>query len=217
MSEHAQKFNHDPIAGTYDADVVMENRPSRLGYNKVLEWVVDAAKISPMSTVLDLGVGTGNLSEKINSCLELVCVDISKEMMNIARPKLSHLQKVSFVQTDILGYLKTNERKFDRVISTYSIHHLNQDEKWILFEFVWNSLNENGLAVFGDLMVESSSALNSQAVKYRKDGDVFTARAIEEEFFWELEEDIESMRQIGFNVSWERFSDLSFTILASKA
>ena len=73
-SANADIFNHDTEAADYDNDVLNEADPIRAGYRDVLRWVVRQAQITPSSRVLELGSGTGNLSELIASCGELVSV-----------------------------------------------------------------------------------------------------------------------------------------------
>ena len=90
-SKHVDEYNHDEDANGYDADVAEEGDPIREGYAAVLDWVIQAAEIGPDSRVLELGSGTGNLTARIPACGELVCVDISQRMEEIARPKLAHL------------------------------------------------------------------------------------------------------------------------------
>jgi cyclopropane fatty-acyl-phospholipid synthase-like methyltransferase len=62
-SANADIFNHDAEAARYDNDVRNEADPIRTGYQDVLRWVVQQAHITPSSRVLELGSGTGNLSE----------------------------------------------------------------------------------------------------------------------------------------------------------
>ena len=95
-SKHVDEYNHDEDADGYDADVAEEGDPIREGYKAVLDWVIQAADIHPGSRVLELGSGTGNLTARIPACAELVCVDISGRMEEIARPKLGPSDAAQF-------------------------------------------------------------------------------------------------------------------------
>src|SRR6516164_6041032 len=128
-SANADIFNHDTEAADYDNDVLNEADPIRAGYRDVLRWVVRQAQITPSSRVLELGSGTGNLSELIASCGELVSVDVSGNMEAIAKLKVRHLTNRRFIKADILEVFAQELGKFDAVISTYAVHHLTDQEK----------------------------------------------------------------------------------------
>jgi cyclopropane fatty-acyl-phospholipid synthase-like methyltransferase len=215
-SKHVDEYNHDEDADGYDADVAEEGDPIREGYKAVLDWVIQAADIHPGSRVLELGSGTGNLTAHIPACGELVCVDISERMEEIARPKLGHLTQRSFIAEDILQAFERPLRAFDRVISTYTVHHLTREEKRLLFERVWACLLPGGRAAFGDLMLEDGSQAAVKAAAYRAAGQDDVAESIEEEFFWRLDACVADLEEIGFMVTVKRFSEFSFGVLAEK-
>jgi putative AdoMet-dependent methyltransferase len=215
-SANADVFNHDNDAADYDNDVRNEADPIRTGYRDVLRWVVQQAQITPTSRVLELGSGTGNLSALIASCGELVSVDVSENMETIAKPKMRHLANRRFIKADILEVFTKELGKFDAVISTYAVHHLTDQEKLRLFVLVCDHLLPGGAAVFGDLMVQNSSEKEEKIQQYLTNGDQATAQAISEEFFWLLDIAIADLKRLGFNVKAERFSDLSYGVIARK-
>jgi len=215
-SANADIFNHDDEAADYDNDVRNEGDPIRTGYREVLRWVVQQAQITPTSRVLELGSGTGNLSELIASCGELVSVDVSENMETIAKGKMRHLANRRFIKADILEVFTQELGEFDAVISTYAVHHLTDQEKQQLFALVFDRLLPNGSAVFGDLMVQNSSEREEEIQKYLAKGDPATAQAISEEFFWSLDTAIDDLKRLGFKVRAERFSDLAYGVIAQK-
>jgi putative AdoMet-dependent methyltransferase len=215
-SANGDIFNHDADAADYDNDVRNEADPIRTGYRGVLRWVIREAQITPSSRVLELGSGTGNLSELIASCDELVSVDVSENMEAIAKPKVRHLTNRQFIKADILEVFAQELGKFDTVISTYSVHHLTDQEKRRLFALIFDYLLPTGSAVFGDLMVQNSSEKEAKILQYLAKGDRATAQAISEEFFWSLDTAIGDLERVGFNVRAVRFSDLSYGVIARK-
>lgn len=215
-SVYVDEFNHDEDAFGYDEEVQNEDVPIRSGYDALLTWVIESARIEKNSRVLDLGVGTGNLSCRIQTCSELIGVDISEAMMNIAKPKLSHIKNVSFIKSDILEYVSENQKMFDVIMSTYTIHHLTEEEKQFLMKEIWKYLKPGGRAVFGDLMVESQLAILEKVAEYQKKGDQGTAESLQEEYFWFVNTAEKTLKQMGFHLSIRRFSDLSFGIAAQK-
>ena len=215
-SANAELFNHDSEAADYDQDVRSESDPIRVGYRDVLLWTIKEAQIQPVSRVLELGSGTGNLSQLITSCAELVAVDVSEKMEAIARSKLSHLSSRRFIKADILEVFAHRLGLFDVVISTYAIHHLVDQEKQRLFELVFTSLLPGGRAVFGDLMVQNAEQKQEKVQHYLLNGDQNTGQAITEEFFWLIDLAVSQLEALGFEVKTTRFSDLSYVILAEK-
>ena len=215
-SANADIFNHDTEAADYDNDVRNEADPIRAGYRDVLRWVIRQARIKPSSRVLELGSGTGNLSELIASCGELVSVDVSENMEALAKLKVRHLTNRRFIKADILEVFTQELGKFDAVISTYAVHHLTDQEKRRFFALVFDRLLPGGRAVFGDLMVLNSSEKEEKIQQYLAKSDQATAQAIREEFFWSIETAIGDLEHLGFKVRAERFSDLSYGVIAQK-
>ena len=103
-SSHADIYNHDEDAATYDQDVLRSEDPIREGYTEVLDWVAQNAAITEDSAVVELGSGTGNLTARLPPCRSLICVDVSDEMSKIAKQKLRGASHISYVQADILEY-----------------------------------------------------------------------------------------------------------------
>lgn len=215
-SSHADYFNHDQDAYGYDEDVRNTADPIRAGYDAVLDWVAEHSSISKRSRVLELGSGTGNLTVRLPDCQEIICVDVSQKMEALAHGKVSHFSNRRFIKDDVLAVFDRHIGPFDAVLSTYTLHHLTEDEKRYLFKHLWGVLNDGGVAIIGDLMVENQKELKNKIKDYRSQGIHDVAEALEEEFFWLLEQSVLALQNIGFLVEWKRFSDLSFGILAKK-
>ena len=212
-SRHADEFNHDRCADSYDEEVRDETNPIRAGYAQVLRWTVEKAGIRPTAIVLDLGSGTGNTSGLIPAAGKVICVDVSAAMATQAASKLSHLQDVEFVQADLLEVFDRDLPPLDAVVSTYSIHHLPEDEKALLFRAVHASLRPGGRAAFGDLMFESEKARAELADLWSDAERRQVMKSLEEEFPWLVDRAVEELRRAGFEaIETERFSTLSWGI-----
>lgn len=213
-SGHGDLYNHDNVAAGYDADVQRDNDPIREGYDALLDWVAETAQVSAGQDVVELGSGTGNLTVRLPPTRSLVCVDISVEMSAIARAKLGVRPGLSFAQQDLLAYVHGDGPAFDVLVSTYAIHHLTEEEKGILFRRVADRLRPGGRMVVGDLMVRDAAAEAELVARFRAEGDAGTARDIEEEFFWHLDDRVTELKSLGFRVHTRRFSTLSFGLAA---
>ena len=213
-SRYAEKFNHDDYAELYDADVADEGNPIRAGYSALLDWVVAEAQVAADMSVLELGTGTGNLSRKLGNWGRLVCVDVSSEMLAIAKEKLAENANVDYVISDLLECFDSLEETFDVVVSTYAIHHLTEDEKSSLFAAIKAALRPGGRVVFGDLMFVDAGHRRWYLAELRDAGNTELAEEIEDEFFWDRESAVTQLRDADFEVETRRFSELSSGVVA---
>lgn len=211
-SQFGEKFNHDSWANDYNTNVTDESHPIRAGYAACLAWVAEKAGVSAESTVVDLGIGTGNLSILLPPCKTLTGVDLSTKMMTVAQVELPHLLTV---QSDLLAYFD-NAPPVDIVVSTYAIHHLTELEKTALLHAIDRTLRPGGRAVFGDLMFANANARTEAIAHYEQAGRNDIVFDIYDEFFWLIDEALVTMKKLGWQVNVTRFSDLSWGIAAQK-
>ena len=168
-SSHADYFNHDDGAVGYDDDVLNESDPIRTGYDAALGWVIENSGISRESRVLELGSGTGNLTSRLPEYHETICVDVSEKMEELALAKGARFPNRKFIKDDVLAVFDRNLGCFDSIVSTYTLHHLTEPQKVTLFGKLWSALNDGGVAVIGDLMVESADQLANKGMRYRNE------------------------------------------------
>ena len=107
-----------------------------------------AHNIAEPKRVLDLGAGTGLLSQfwvQHYLTAEFVLVDIADEMLDVARKRFAGMENVTY---QVLNY--TNELpcgNFDVIASALSIHHLEDEDKQNLFAHIYDLLPSGGLFV----------------------------------------------------------------------
>jgi tRNA (cmo5U34)-methyltransferase len=116
-----------------------------LFYGTAAELV--AATVKPSPVLLDLGAGTGLLSEFIaqkTPPASLSLLDESPEMLAKAEARLAKYKLILHIQkfTDPLP-----AGPFDAVISALAIHHLPDEDKQNLFARVYRSLAPGGVFV----------------------------------------------------------------------
>jgi putative AdoMet-dependent methyltransferase len=208
-SRNVDRFNHDLDALSYDSDVANESDPIRAGYLELLRWVADRADVDG-ADVIELGAGTGNLTALLRRAGSIEAVDASAEMLSLLRQKCGDAH-VRCHQADLLGYFD-EPRPTDRIVSTYAVHHLEQDEKHTLFERIRKSLRPHGIAVFGDLMFASAAARDEMRRSFAERGEQDVVDAIDEEFFWLLDDALPALLSCGFRVETRRFSELSWGV-----
>lgn len=144
--------------------------------------VIDFEGTNPK--VLDLGAGTGILSqfllEKFPDA-EILLVDLADEMLDKARDKFSNNPNISFRNENYIT--NSYDCKFDIIMSALSIHHLDTEEKKLLYEKCAGLLNEGGVFVNADLILESDR--NVQELFYQKTDD-FVLEKVGFEIFEEV-------------------------------
>ena len=211
QSKFSKKFNHNPLANDYDENIKNENNPIRRGYVDMMKWVKE--KTLSSNIIIDLGCGTGNTADQLNNYHKIYCVDISENMLKLAKNKLKNKKNIQFLKKDLLEFFDNskNNKRVDTIVSTYAIHHLTQAEKHLLFKKAFDLLPNNGKIVFGDLMFKDRDYEKQMKEKYPDLVEDF-----KEEFYWYIEEEIKRLVEIGFHVQLEQFSDLSWGIYGEK-
>lgn len=117
-------------------------------HNFVSKYGEDVIKLLAPETgenILDLGCGTGDLSEIIRkSGAHVLGIDSSEEMIKRAREKYPHID-FKVASADNFSF----EKKFDAVFSNATLHWVLKKEQTV--DCVYNSLNDGGrfVAEFG--------------------------------------------------------------------
>lgn len=152
------KWDFNNWARTYDKSVERDYGSGILNfyknYNEILDTTYKKAVRDKGSTikVLEIGVGTGNLSKRfLEHQYDIIGIDQSREMLNVAKEKFL---KLKLRLGDFLN-IPFENGKFDVVVSTYAFHHLREEEKGIAIREMIRVLKDNGRIVIGDLMFEN--------------------------------------------------------------
>ena len=187
------------------------------GYERLLaEASTAAAAVSP-AHVLDLGAGTGGLSEALLErggigAVELL--DVDQEMLDHARERLAHHgDRVRFT-------LQSFEKPFpvcNAIVASLALHHIpTLAAKRALYRRAFEALRSGGVLVNADCMMSLDSAARSSL--YRGWADHMVAHGIaearawqhfeewaEEDTYFSLEQEIDAVRAAGFVATcmWE--------------
>lgn len=108
--------------------------------------------------VLDLGCGDGRLTDLVLSARpsvrQVVAFDRSPPMLERARARFAGDDRVEVASRDLLDSI-VPLGSFDLMVSGFAIHHLEHDQKRILFDEVVSQLAPGG--VFANLEVVASA------------------------------------------------------------
>lgn len=204
---------HDAQAEHYDARVARHlGDYIRENYFGVLDRVIDRAELSSGQSVLDIGVGTGLLSAKMDTGADLYGIDISGKMMAKARDKGLRL-RLSY--GDFL-HVPFRDSSFDRIVSTFAFHHLRTEEKERGYHEMDRLLRPGGIIVIGDFMFENDGQRQDLVRKFESEGRTDMVEELDEEFFLDMSHDVPLLEQLGFRVSRERLSTLSWVLTCAR-
>lgn len=116
------------------------------------------------NNILDLGCGDGIIARELimaDCNISAVLVDASSDMILKAKEKMTNFKNIQFIQADIRNLFENHLKndKFDFIVSSFAIHHLNLNEKKVLYDSIYNHLNDGGFFVNIDVVKSPSKEL----------------------------------------------------------
>ena len=133
--------------------------------------------------VLDLGAGTGLLSQKVlehypKAHIDLI--DVSEKMLEVAHQRFAGIPHIHFYLEDYTSF--DIEPKYDAIISSLSIHHLDDKTKQTLYNNVFQGLKRSGTFINADQVLAHNpylEALYSRQWKQKVESTDLSPQAIE--------------------------------------
>jgi tRNA (cmo5U34)-methyltransferase len=120
-------------------------------YDDLQSALADATADVSAESILDLGSGTGETamaSLRRHPGARLVGIDSSEDMLSIAR---GQLPSATFIVAGLEDPLPTGP--FDVVVSAFAIHHLDAEQKALLFRRVSEVLSPGGRFAMLDVVI----------------------------------------------------------------
>lgn len=200
MTQQDLQAQFDEWAQTYDTELksATDQFPFA-GYQETLETVWRGAEAGSRMTVLDVGVGTGNLAQFfIEAGCHVLGVDFSAEMLARAGEKFPQLE---LVQADLTlaAWPSALNRRFQRVASNYVFHEFPmQIKQRLLNRLARRHLHPRGRIVIGDISFPTKAALEKTR---REAGDAW-----EEEYYWILDQTREALEPAGWHIAYRQTS-----------
>ena len=188
----------DDWAASYDESTWNANGFPFDGYSDVLDTIVKLAEPLPGAAVLDLGIGTGNLSQRLveKSC-RIWGVDFSIEMLKLAQVKLP---SAVLALADLRAPFPPDfPPRFDCIVSAYTFHHFPLEEKVDLVRrLMEKSLNPESKLVIGDIAFKNAA---SEELCRRELGDEW-----EQEYYWLADESLSAFNLAGIHAAYSPVS-----------
>jgi ubiquinone/menaquinone biosynthesis C-methylase UbiE len=202
---------HDSQAETYDSQVrKFSGDYIRENYFPILDRVVELIPAGQGLRILDIGIGTGLLTERMPGSLDLYGIDVSPKMMDKAR------QKGLPVQLKLGSFLDIpyHNAHFDGIVSTFSFHHLTAEEKQDAYAEMNRILKPKAFIIIGDFMFENEAQERQLAKRFLDEGRADMLEEFQEEHFTYIDSASASLQLLGYSVGYERGSTLSWILQA---
>jgi len=166
-------------------------------------------------SVLDLGCGDAEISSELVStgrCRRFTGVDSSSRALEeAARRSVWNDTDASWVESDLLDFLRDSAERYDLILAGYSVHHLTQNQKREAFNAVYALLADGGSFFLYDVSLLPGLDHNESTGRYlewvRSEWNSITAeeyRIIEEhiaaaDFPESTDWMMEAARDVGFS------------------
>jgi tRNA (cmo5U34)-methyltransferase len=111
---------------------------------------------------VDLGAGTGLLTKEIYEMYNdahYTLVDISIDMLNIARQRFDGLNNFEFIEHNYTENIPIENCDF--ICSALSIHHLENNYKEKLYKNIYKKLDKNGCFMNLDIFIAESKVIDN--------------------------------------------------------
>lgn len=177
-------------------------------YQSILQAVTD----NSFGNILEFGVGTGNLTEKlVDNGHRVIGIEPSTAMREITKVKLP---EAIVLDGDFLHYPKP-EIPINTIVSTYAFHHLTDAEKELAVKQFSTLLNTGGKVVFADTMFESAQAMQRKIDEAVEVGYTNLAEDLRREYY-PLTQTIEKIFvENNFTINFKQMNEFVWLIIAN--
>jgi tRNA (cmo5U34)-methyltransferase len=123
------------------------------------------AFVSDSPRIMDIGCGYGDVTAellKMSPLASVFMVDFSEEMLRLAEERFGDKKEVKVFKYDLNDGMPDElmSGKFDAVVSCYSLHHVEHENKVGLYTQIRRVLNESGLFIDGDRFTGESPVIS---------------------------------------------------------
>jgi putative AdoMet-dependent methyltransferase len=178
-------------------------------YDKILQTVA----LRSNGSVLEFGVGTGNLTEKLVSLGRVVYgVEPSKAMREKTKARFMDMQ---LFDGDFINFPEL-PGKVETIVSTYAFHHLTDEEKDTALKLYSTLLDEHGKIVFADTAFLNEENREERHRIVKEQGYENLLADLKREYYTTLEILERLFEKNGFQVSFEKMNSYVWLMEAVK-
>ncbi len=123
---------NEEMAKKYNPDIKAHHSPNlviRLIERTRTKRIIDFLNPHNSDRIIDLGCGAGNIMERIKFAKEIVGVDLSSFLLNLAK-KRKYQRPVRFIKTNIEKLSREiADSKFDKIYCSETLEHVENPDK----------------------------------------------------------------------------------------
>lgn len=218
MNKEKNKISgcHDSQSDHYDERIYKDTKDSqnyiREKYFEVHSEVLRKADLKDNDSVLDIGIGTGLLEEKIKKRVIIYGIDISEKMIARIKKKKIRITELKYGSFNNIPY---KDKMFDVIVSCFAFHHLSDLEKSMSIIEMKRVLREKGRIVIGDFMYPDEKSRKDLIKRFRKEKRKDMIEEMNEENFTNIELLKSELEKTGLKVGFKQVSTISWVIKAS--
>ncbi|MGA7873099.1 MAG: corrinoid protein-associated methyltransferase CpaM [Candidatus Binatus sp.] len=120
---------------------------------RIRQAVADAAAPSPGASVLEIGCGTGAVTEALVARgARVTALDQNPEMLERARSRLANApaQAITFIERTASEIDAFAEQSFDAVVASLSLSEMSRQERGFVLKCAYHALRPGGAIVIAD-------------------------------------------------------------------
>ncbi|MBZ9571099.1 class I SAM-dependent methyltransferase [Methanobrevibacter sp. TMH8] len=167
MKDVANQFNK--IAEKYDS----QRKKLIPVFDDFYGIAINSVKIEdPIPNVLEIGTGTGLFTEmflKKYPNAEMDLVDISENMLDVAKERFQTNTNLNFYLEDITKFEVEEDKQYDAIISSLAIHHLSNPEKEKLYHKIGEWIKPEGIFVNAEMIAGETKYLDKMYQENEKE------------------------------------------------
>jgi cyclopropane fatty-acyl-phospholipid synthase-like methyltransferase len=149
--------------------VIKHNYMEHIEIDRVLHQYLAARASNPFS-ILDLGCGDASFSARLLANLSphtYTGVDLSVTALELASHNLAALKiPIALKQQELQAFLSSSTDRFDVILSSFSIHHLDSDRKQTYLAQVKQHLNPDGVLLLVDVFRQEGESRQEYIDRY---------------------------------------------------
>jgi len=163
----ARKELFDLWAKSYNNSVLKSEKNGTypfVGYSEVKYKIIETICNVKSASILEMGIGTGEITKPLYDLeYAITGVDLSEKMIDRASEKMP---KAEFILGSFKDAVNQIHSKYNFIIFSYSIHHLDREKQVELLVKLDDYLLENGLIIIGDVSTFTKPDMEKLKEKY---------------------------------------------------
>lgn len=203
IKDQIRKELFDVWASNYNNSVIKSEQEETYpfaGYSNIKYQIIDIITKKPSAHILDMGVGTGEITSPLyNLGYKVTGVDLSEKMIDLAKKKMPDAK---FICDTFKNSLAKINDQYDFIIFNYSIHHLEYQSQVDLLLNIYDYLSSQGMIIIGDV-----STLNS--LDMNKLQEVYASIWDDEEYYPILEIYQKSELKNFYKISYSKINEVA--------